>query len=80
MNKLRLQLSLVTKRSFAGDITRGGGSFGRKERAQEEQYYWKKEQEELKKLRDTLLAKKNELSKLDKEVKEKESALEKKKK
>ena len=31
----------------SGDIRGAGGSFGKKEKAQEEQYFWQKEKEEL---------------------------------
>jgi hypothetical protein len=49
------RLTAATRRMFGnGDISKGGGTFSKKEHAQEEQFFRKREQEELKKLKETL--------------------------
>jgi len=58
-------------RSYSsGDIRKSGGSFGKKEQAQEEQYFRQKEREEIEQYRKELLLKKQSVSDASKKGKE----------
>lgn len=57
--------------SGSGDIRGAGGSFGKKEKAQEEQYFRQKEKEELEQFKKKLDEKKPKDSKVSKDPKEK---------
>ncbi len=55
----QIKIPLINRLFSNGDISKAGGSFGKKERAQEEQYFRKKEKEELEAFKSSINKKKD---------------------